>query len=143
MIATTGGEIYLQYEKQKMHDTFQLNVSKTYSKFTLARNYLITPDNFAELWAIIAELAKNFSCSRILVVSDSPPIAKIKSVRAILPTMESAGHTSLKVAYFSSSYTPEKVIEIFKETALAKGATIKFFSEESEALEWLHDNAGE
>lgn len=123
-----------------MRNSFQLNFSKTYSKFVLARNYLITPDNFAELWAIIAELAKNFSCTRILVVSDSPPIAKIKSVRAVLPTMESVRHTSLKVAYLSSSYTPEKVIEIFKETALANGATIKFFSEEDEAVEWLHDN---
>lgn len=124
-----------------MGNGFRLSFSKTYTKLILASNYQITPDNLALLWSIIADLAKNFSCHRILVVSDTPPIAKIKSAKAFLPTLESVEQTSLKVAYVSPSYTLGKVIKIFKETALAKGANIEFFSDESEAVKWLHEKS--
>lgn len=101
------------------------------------KNYELTRRNADAAWELVADACRQYSCNCVLIVTEQPrrEMSMVDVFGSAVQAAEAAA--VLKLALCFVGYETDDLSDFFKTVAFNRGATVEFFSNCGDALEWL------
>jgi hypothetical protein len=120
-----------------MSTNYTIKLRKNYLHVKLPKDYEITPEGVQRQWTEIFDICQKNNYRHVLCEGK---ISKrsMKTMDAFHSAVSLANsHLGLSLAFCFYDYTPDDLSHFFVTVAENRGASVKFFSNKSDALRWL------